>query len=142
MQNGKKPVERRRIGPAMQWAKSRAETQRAQDQFGQRINIDLEDDWDNVQSVPEPEVSQDNSFQEPYEGYQTKSRQRGWHNPSPGNSPDRPPWSVESFESQHNYELGDGSAWAYYSGQSNYGAYEEAVAGASPHDQAYPNYNQ
>ena len=142
MQNGKKPVERRRIGPAMQWAKSRAETQRAQDQNRGRINLDLEDDLDNLQSVPEPGVSQDNSFQEPYEGYQTESRQLGSNNASTSNSPYRSPWSVESLESQHNYELDHGSAWAYYSGQSNYGAYEEAVPGASPPAQTYPNYNQ
>ena len=141
MQNGKKPVERRRIGPAMQWAKSRAETQRAQDQFGQRINIDLEDDWDNVQS--ESEVSnQDSSFQEQYEDDQAESRHPGSNNASTSSFSYRSPWSGESLESQHNGEFDDGSAWAYYSGQSNHDTYENAVPGASPYGQTYPNYNQ
>src|SRR5699024_4941582 len=142
MQNGKKPVERRRIGPAMQWAKSRSETQRPQDQIRQRVNIDLEDDWDNSQL--EPEVSnQDSSFQEQYGNYQPDSRHPGSNNASTSSFSYRfPPWSDESLESQHNDELNDDSAWAYYSGQSNHDTYENAVPGASPYSQTYPNYNQ
>lgn len=142
MQSDKKPVEKRRIGPAMQWAKPRADSDRAQDRKRNRINIDLdlETDWETAQ----PE-STDNIRHHSSEMIDTRPRTYQHHAGSRNNSDSsglNSKYGVgQASQPRFNDGASSGTAWDYYSGNSSEGQGAHFNSGDFPQCQDYPHFN-
>lgn len=142
MQSDKKPVEKRRIGPAMQWAKPRNDIDRAQERKRNRINIDLnlETDWETAQ----PE-SADSSRRHSSEKIDTRSRTNqhltSTRNSSQTNGVSRTPHQGQTSQPRFNDDVTSGTAWDYYSGSINEGEHAHFNTEGSPQGQNYPHFN-
>lgn len=143
MEINKKSAEKRRIGPAMQWAKSRSASERANDRTRRKINLDLDLDteWDSHQ--PETEVSrqglsseQDNLEYRPEHSYPDSS------SASTDGSYNRSPGAGERLRLMHNPERNYSSAWDYYSGDSSQRHYDYSSLRRTSQVRDYPNYDE
>lgn len=140
MQNGKRPAERRRIGPAMQWAKSRSDSERAHERTRRRIDIDLELDaeWDSSQQDSAGVLHDYSSEQE---SRRVQSSTESFVT-SANNSYPQPQWEGEGLQPRHNSELNFGNAWDYYSGNRSQDVYESSFSYSPTQSPDYASYNQ
>lgn len=157
MQRDKKPVEKRRIGPAMQWAKPRNEIDRAQERKRNRISIDFNLDADGQTAQSE---STSNSRDHSSEKIDIRSR-TNQHLPNTRNNSEtygvsRTLHQGQTIEPRFNDDVTSGTAWDYYSGSPNEGQHADLNTGGSlsshnphfndvvseyPHHVESPNYN-
>lgn len=157
MQRDKKPVEKRRIGPAMQWAKPRNEIDRAQERKRNRISIDFNLDADGQTAQSE---STSNSRDHSSEKIDIRSR-TNQHLPNTRNNSEtygvsRTLHQGQTTQPRFNDDVTSGTAWDYYSGSTNEGQHADLNTGGSlsshnphfndvvseyPHQVESPNYN-
>lgn len=153
MNSDRKPVDKRRIGPAMQWAKPQTGTDRSGEHRRNRINVDFEfeTDWEtDLAESASPNQYGSAESNEPRTGV-TQSRAGTRSNES--NSPSaagtfQPHWNESSFSDEAN----EVTAWDYYSGNGSGAQYDGTPQGQNaphfndvgyeyPHQVESPNYN-
>lgn len=142
MQRDKKPVEKRRIGPAMQWAKPRNEIDRAQERKRNRISIDFNLDADGQTAQSEStSTSRDHSSEKIDIGSRTNQKLPNTPNNSETYGLGRTPYQGQTTQPRFNDDVTSGTAWDYYSGSTNEGQHADLNTGGSLSSQNYPHFN-
>lgn len=142
MQHDKKPVEKRRIGPAMQWAKPRQEIHRAQERKRNRINIDFDLDADGQTAQPEStSYSRDHSSATIDIGPSTNQHLPNTRTHAETHGVSRTPNQGQITQPRFNDDETSGTAWDYYSGSSSERQHAHLNNGGSPPSQTYSHFN-
>lgn len=116
MSDEKKSIDRRPIGPAMQWAKTRAGSERHEARRQQRIDIQLD-----IENARDPELDRTSSANQHGDGGSIPRRRGTSQNRM--NAPSRDVSSARDRRNEYNFEddVDTSSAWDYYAGDASKG---------------------